>query len=94
MGVNITKRVFKNKRHDDRLSYIVVDQRTSKSRHVGCRDTRERAESLKKSYISRNPDPIDDNVRRSERIEVRDMLVKECSKVLALAWHGDNFFRA
>ena len=94
MSVNINKRVFKNKRDDDRLSYIVVDQRSAKSRHVGCRDTRERAEALRESYILRNPAPIDDKVRKSERIEVRDILVRESAKVLARSWRGNHFFPA
>ena len=89
MSVNINKRVFKNKRDDDRLSYIVVDQRSAKSRHVGCRDTRERAEALRESYILRNPAPIDDKVRKSERIEVRDILVRESAKVLAQGYDSD-----
>jgi hypothetical protein len=93
MSVNINKRVFKNKRDDDRLSYVVVDQRSAKSRHVGCRDTRERAEALRESYILRNPAPIDDKIRKSERIESRDILIRESAKVLAQAWRGDHFFQ-
>ena len=72
MGVNITKRVFKNARIADRIGYVVVDQRQSKSFHVGCRDTRAKANILREAYILSVPDSLIRKNDRFKQIKVRD----------------------